>query len=596
MKRHNHIYRSAQTVLFGALAALASWPAIAADVTQTRLENADAEPQNWLMGFQNYGSHRFSRLNQINKNNVGNLKVAFFMPVNSSLVGRVAVDLQNYLLVDDGFAYYDDGAGMFYKLDIRSGNGGKTVWKADAAVPKDIASRSRGITMMGNTIFHNLRDGRVVAINRDTGEFIWDKKIAGVMEPARKTDIGLDRETFTAAAIAVGEGNHIIVANSGGDAGSRGWVASLNATTGVQEWRTYMVPAPGEPGADTWKDTNQAWKTGGAGMWTTGSYDAATKLTIWGTGQPQPMHDPEFRPGDNLYSNSAVALDVANGKMKWFFQYTPNESWDYDEQGVHMLYDAKINGQDRKVVGHFSRSGFYYQLDRTTGAFITADQYVDKVTWTKGIDPKTGKPLEYNPATPVQAYIPATRTLRGDMNDEPTCPHRLGGVRWQPTAFNPITRIAYSAGVDACFTFKVEPVTMAPGGGILREGPGGMFGIKDQQNFDLHGLIAAVDATTGKVVARLRQPYENVSGVLATSGGLVFSGTLDGAITAHDADTLAELWRFNTSVHIKAAPISYSVNGKQYIAIMAGGPAPGGVAHPELIYQQTSGGLFVFAL
>jgi len=581
-------------ILGGGLAALISWPAAAADVTHARLVNADAEPQNWLMGFQNYSSHRYSRLTQINKGNVANLKVAFTMPITSGMTGRTDVQLENYGLVDDGFMYLDDAAGVFYKIDVRRGTKGVTLWKTDAALPKDVRARSRGITMMGNAIYHNLADGRVVAINRDSGEFIWDKQVARISHPKAQTDVGTLMETFTAAPIAV-EGK-LIVANSGGDAGSRGWVSALNAADGNELWRFYVIPGPGEPGHDTWKDTNGAWKTGGGGMWTTGSYDVAQRTTIWGTGQPQPMHDPEFRPGDNLFSNSAIALDIDSGKLKWYFQYTANENWDYDEQGVHMLIDASVGGQARKLVAHYGRNGFYYQLDRTNGTFINANQYVDVVNWTKGIDPKTGKPLEYDPKLAVQTYIPETRTLRGDKNDLPACPHRLGGVRWQPQSYNPTTHIAYSAGVDGCFTFYLEPVTALPGGGINRAGKGGSTGIMGQKNYDMHGLIAAVDVTTGQVVARLRQPYFNLSGVLATAGGLVFSGTLDGAVTAHDDQTLAELWRFETGISIKAAPTSYAVGNKQYIAILVGGNAPDATVFPELKEMVPSAALYVFSL
>ena len=589
----------ATAILGGLVTASVSAPALAADVTQSRLENADAEPQNFLLGFQNYSSHRFSRLTQINKSNVANLKVAFTVPITTGLIGRTTIGLENYGLVDDGIMYLDDGGGQFYKVDLRSGNKGVILWKTDAALPKDIAAGSRGIAMRGNAIYHNLRDGRVVAINRDSGEFLWDKQIARVAHPKAQTDVGTMKENFTASALPV-EGK-ILVANSGGDSGSRGWIAAVDAATGNELWRTYVVPGPGEAGFDTWKDNNGAWKTGGAGMWTTGSYDVAQRATIWGTGQPQPMFDAEFRPGDNLFSNSVISFDIDTGKMKWYFQYTPNENWDYDEQGVHLLIDATFNGQARKLVSHFGRNGFFYQFDRTNGTFLGATQYVDKVNWTKGIDPKTGKPLEYDPKLALQTYIPETRFLRGENNkNTAACPDLNGGLRWQPVSYNPTKHIAYGAGTDGCFSLEIVPVRVLPGGGIDGAGPGGMFGrganAADTRRLDLHGLMSAVDVTTGQVVARLRQPYHNLAGVLATAGGLVFSGTVDGAVTAHDDDTLAELWRFNTGIMIKAAPFAYAVGNKQYIAVMVGGGAPGGVQYPELGTMIPSGALYVFSL
>ncbi len=184
--------------------------------------------------------------------------------------------------------------------------------------------------------------------------------------------------------------------------------------TGNELWRWYTVPKPGDPGSETWKDDHNAWKTGGGGIWQTGSYDAAQNLYIVGTGNPFPIYDPQFRPGDNLYTNSVVALDVATGKLKWHFQYTPNDSWDFDEAGVFMLYDQTIQGIDRKVVGHFARNGFFYSVDRTNGRFIKAEKYVNDLNWTKGIHPETGKPLDYNPKLDVQIYNPEARALRGD--------------------------------------------------------------------------------------------------------------------------------------------------------------------------------------
>ena len=180
----------------------------------------------------------------------------------------------------------------------------------------------------------------------------------------------------------------MIIQNGAGDAGTRGWVAALDVKTGNELWRWYVVPKPGDPGSETWKDDHNAWKTGGGGIWQTGSYDPATKLYIVGTGNPYPIYDPQFRPGDNLYTNSAIALNVETGKLAWHFQYTPNDSWDFDEVGVHMLYDTTIDGVKRKVVGHYGRNGFFYTLDRTNGKFIKSEKYVNDLNWTKGIDPE----------------------------------------------------------------------------------------------------------------------------------------------------------------------------------------------------------------
>ena len=591
-----------RVILGGAMATAIALPSLAANVSQARLENADSEPQNWLMGFQNYSSHRYSRLNQINRDNVGGLKVAYTIPLTSALVGRTSTNLQNYPLVDNGMMYVDDGAGLYYKIDVTSGIQGVNLWKADAALEKDIGARSRGIAMWANAIFHNLDDGRVISIDRDSGEFNWDLQIARVPGKPGSSDINIEKEGFTAAPIAAD--GKLLVGNSKGDAGTNGWLAALDIDTGEELWRTYVIPGPNDPGGETWSDNHNAWKTGGGGLWTTGSYDPDQNLTIWGVAQPVPMFDPEFRPGDNLYTNSAVGFNMDTGAIEWYFQYTPNESWDYDEQGVHMLIDADFGGVSRQMVTHFARNGYYYQLDRTNGDFLSAGQFVELITWTDGIDPKTGKPVEYDPNLQLQTYKPETRFLRGEVTtgaDTPfACPHLLGGVRWQPTAYNPTKKTAYSASTDGCFKLEVEPVvSLGPDGGIDL---GNRFGHKNAdwglvQHQDMHGLLAAADVTTGQVTAQHRGQFQNLSGVLATAGGLVFTGWADGAVTAHDDETLGELWRFHTGISIKAPPIAFAYGGKQYIAIIAGGPVPGlPFGHAELGEMGIGTTMYVFTL
>ena len=205
-------------------------------------------------------------------------------------------------------------------------------------------------------------------------------------------------------------------------------------------------------------------------MWQTGSYDPVNKLTIWGTGNPVPIYDPQSRPGDNLYTNSVVALDVNTGKLAWYYQYLPNDAWDYDEIGIQMLYDINVNGEPRKVVGHFGRNGFFYTLDRANGSFIKGGQYVNDLNWTKGLDPKTGKPIEYDPKLDVQIYVPEARALRGDPMKR-ACPTWHGGVAHQPTAYNPVKQIAYGVGAEGCFSQNgAEFKFRSPNGGLDAKG------------------------------------------------------------------------------------------------------------------------------
>ena len=307
-----------------------------------------------------YGSLRYSRLTQINRENVKNLRMVWAMALGGMQdVGQNGPENEINPLIDNGFMYTSDGWGTIYKIDARDPNRGKFVWVADPGVPHEgNTSRTRGIALWEDKVLANLPDGRVIAINRDTGEIIWDKKITA------KNEFGNQERFLTAPIVADGK---VLVQNGAGDGGTRGWVAALDVNTGNELWRWYTVPKPGDPGSETWKDDHNAWKTGGGGIWQTGSYDAAQNLYIFGTGNPFPIYDPQFRPGDNLYTNSVVALNVATGKMAWHFQYTPNDSWDYDEAGVFMLYDTTINGRARKVVGHYARNGFFYTVDRTNG-------------------------------------------------------------------------------------------------------------------------------------------------------------------------------------------------------------------------------------
>jgi alcohol dehydrogenase (cytochrome c) len=382
--------------------------------------------------------------------------------------------------------------------------------------------------------------------------------------------------------------NLIIVGNAAGDAGTRGWLQAVDFETGERVWRFYTVPGPGEFGHETWADeAGVAWMTGGASIWTSGSYDVEQRLFIQGTAQPVPMFDPEYRPGDNLFSNSAIALHIDTGELAWYFQYTPNESWDYDEQGIHMLVDSPFDGVDRQQVVHFGRNGYFYQLDRTSGEFITAAQYVEQITWTAGLDEKTGLPIEYDPNLDLQIYIPETRWVRGDYTgagDEikVACPQLPGGVRWQTPALNPDKFIAYVSGEDGCQLQARLPSITLPNGEIDEQGrnvPGGQIPGGAPSVTDYNGLLAAVDLSTGELIRREHQPYDGRAGVLATAGGLIFTSWGDGSIVAYNDETLDEVWRFYTGMGVEAPISSFEIDGKQYLAAFAGddqvGNAPG---------------------
>ena len=551
-------------------------------VNKDRLMNAQNEPQNWLLMNGDYAGLRYSRLTQINRENVKNLRMVWAMALGGMQdVGQNGPENELNPLIDNGFMYTSDGWGTIYKIDARNGSFGKFVWIADPGVQHEgNTTRTRGIALWEDKVLANLPDGRVIAVNRDTGEIVWDKKITA------KNEFGNQERFLTAPLVADGK---VLVQNGAGDGGTRGWVAALDVRDGKELWRWYTVPKPGDPGSESWKDDHNAWKTGGGGIWQTGQYDPQQNLYIVGTGNPFPIYDPQFRPGDNLYTNSVVALDVATGKLAWYFQYTPNDSWDYDETGAFILYDTMIDKRMRKVVGHFARNGFFYSIDRTNGRFIKAEKYVNDLNWTKGINPETGKPFEYNPKLDVQTYNPEARALRGDAKKR-TCPTWHGGVAHQPIAFNPIKNLAYGVGTEGCFTQNGAAVgVLSKDGGVDNKASQ-----PRQYSSDLYyGALTAFDAVNHKVVGKAVTDIEIRSGATATAGGLVFTALQDGWIVAYNDETLEELWRFNVGTPLKGAPVTYAIGPKQYLAVQAGGRHLHPVNWDKL---ENSSYLFVFAL
>ena len=581
-------YSSGRAVLACAVVAVTAAVTIEGQYTITvsrdRLINAQNEPQNWLLMNGDYGSQRYSKLTQINRTNVRDLRLVWALALGGIQdTGQNGPENEVNPLIDNGFMYTSDGWGTVYKIDARQHDRGEFVWITDPGVEHEgNTSRTRGIALWEDLVVANLPDGRVIAINRDNGEIVWDREIATVNEFG-------GREAFRAAPL-VADGT-VLIQNGSGDAGTRGWVAGLDVATGEERWRWYVVPAPGEPGSETWKDGHNAWKTGGGGIWQTGSYDAASNLYIFGTGNPYPIYDAEYRPGDNLYTDSVVAVDVATGERAWHFQYTPNDSWDYDEVGVHMLYDATIDGRLRNVVGHYARNGFFYSIDRTSGAFIKGAQYVNDLTWTAGLNPVTGRPLDYDPNLDVQIYNPEARALRADRDEmKRACPTWHGGIAHQPLAFNPIKNIAYGAGTEGCFSQTgATVVALSPDGGVDREASE-----RREYSSDLYyGSVTAFDAVEHRVIAKAVTDIEVRSGVIATAGGLVFTALQDGWVVAYNDETLQELWRFNVGTPLKGAPVTYAIGPRQYVAVQASGRHLHPVKYDNL---ESSSYLFVFAL
>jgi alcohol dehydrogenase (cytochrome c) len=529
-----------KTILTCALLAT-TCAATAAEVTFDRLRNP--EPQNWLMNHHDFGSQRFSTLATINKGNVKNLKLAFAVAIGGTSGNENLVATP---LVEDGFMYMTDAWGVVYKIDVRSGTRGTIVWKMDPGQEK--VERNRGVALWGNLVVSVTgQDGRVIATDKETGKIVWDKNLH-------------DQPDMTLNAAPLALKDAIIVGASGGDQGVRNWIVALDPRSGEVKWKTYSVPAPGEPGSETWKDKNNAWQTGGGAFYVTGSYDPDTNITYWGAGNPSPKYDSSYRPGDNLYTNSALAIDAATGKIRWYHQYTPNDTMDYDETGTHILIDTKVNGEDRKVLAHAGRNGFHYTFDRLNGQFLKATQYVDKLTWTKGVDPKTGKPADYDPSKDLQTYAgPIAKILTGAASS--VCPTVAGGSNFWAAAYSRKTSLLYIPELEGCATVTRDQTRHVRG-----KFDGGGY----HDDIRLTSGLVVLDPATSEIKQRKDMPYPNSSGVLATAGGIVVTALLDGTIMALDDQTLEELWSINVGTGIDAPPMTYAVDGKQYIAIATG--------------------------
>jgi alcohol dehydrogenase (cytochrome c) len=531
---------AAPSALVGALLASAV-PLHAADVTYERLLNP--EPHNWLMNHHDFAAQRYSKLDAINKSNIKSLKLKYAIAIGGTSPNEA---LEVTPLVEDGFMYVVDGWGAVYKIDVRSGTHGRTLWRMDPGMEK--YGRIRGVALWGNLVISTTgKDGRVIATDKETGKIVWDKNLHDQPEVE-----------LSSAPLALKD--DIIVGASGGDQGVRDWIVSLDPKTGNLKWKSFAVPAPGEPGSETWKDKNNAWQTGGGAFYVTGSYDPQTNLTYWGSGNPVPGYDAAYRPGDNLYTNSLLAIDAATGKFRWHFQYTPNDNKDYDETGTHILIDTKVNGEDRKIVSHAGRNGYNYVFDRLSGQFIKAVQHVGKVTWTKGIDPKTGRPVDYDPARDVQIYAEPA-----NVNDHKVtrnvCPDNAGGTNYWPASYSQKTKMVYIPELEGCADITPDHTAHVKG-----KFAGGSYVNPGR----ITSGIVMVDPATSEVKKRVDHPYPNFAGVLSTAGGIVVTALLDGTIVALDDQTLEELWKINVGSGFNAPPMTYAVDGKQYIAIASG--------------------------
>jgi alcohol dehydrogenase (cytochrome c) len=524
-------------------ATMMMWPATAAEVTYERL--LASAPQNWLMNHRTYDGQRFSPLDLINKDNVKSLHLAYAVALGGTAANE---NIEATPLVEDGFLYIVDSWGIVYKIDVRSGDAGRIVWHMDPKQEKPPIRSNRGVALSGNNVISVASwPARVIATDKETGKVVWETNMQD------QPDLELN-----AAPLAVRD--KVFSGSSGGDHGTRGWIAALDAATGKVAWKKFTVPAPGEPGSETWKDHNNAWQTGGGTMWTTGTYDPASNQIFWGTGNPVPMFDPTYRPGDNLFTNSVISWNPDTGKMNWYHQYTPGDGWDYDSISTHIIIDANLNGEMRRLLTQSNRNGHVYTMDSHNGQMLLAKPYT-VVNWTRGIDQKTGLPIEYVPNADRQMYAGvATATL--DHNNVKQCPALAGGNNFWPSSYSPRTKLLYIPSDSGCNQVKIDP-SLSNAAGVWK---GGVASPIERTEGDL----IAFDPLTGETKAKAHWPYAGHAGTVATAGGLVFSAFTDGTFAAFDDKTLELKWKINMGSGFTAPPISFAVNGKQYIAIATG--------------------------
>jgi alcohol dehydrogenase (cytochrome c) len=537
---------SRRALACGCLVAALSF-AVHAQVTSDRLLRASGEPHNWLTYSGDYAGQRHSRLTQVTPGNVRNLELKWILP------NQVFGAWQSTPLVVDGIMYVTQRPNDILAVDAKTG---RAFWQYRYANSADArvccGANNRGVAILGDTLYMGTLDAHLVAVDRITGRSLWDV-------PVGDPRLGY---SITMAPLVVRD--KVLVGSGGGEYGIRGFVAAFDARTGKELWRFHTIPGPGEKGRETWG--GDSWKTGGGSIWLTPTYDPALNLTYWGVGNPGPDWNPDQRPGDNLYTDSVVALDPDTGTLKWHFQFTPNDPYDYDSVQIGVLVDLEWRGTPTKAILWPNRNGFFYVLDRTNGRFLLGTPFV-KVNWASGLD-ANGRPIP----TP-------------QPEGQPTWPGIQGGTNWYSPSFSPRTRLLYiSAWEGYASIFRREHSQYVPGRNFLGGGgtpfaevpgaPGVRVGratpINTWTDAAGNGAVIAIDPLTGQKRWSFKHFDVTDSGILTTATDLLFTGGREGYFYALDARTGAELWKASLGGQIASGPITYAIDGKQYISVISG--------------------------
>ncbi len=527
--------RSGTILVVCGLVAAAEVPA---QVSFERLLNADQEPHNWLSYSGTLSNHRHSLLDQITTANVEDLKLEWVWQARS------LEKFEATPLVVDGILYTVQAPNDVVALDAATGRIFWTYAYEPSPDARTCCGRvNRGVAILGDTLFMGTIDAHMLAIDARNGRLIWKTRVAEAAE----------RYSITMVPLVVGD--KVMIGTAGGDMGIRGLVAAYDVKTGEEVWRFHTIPAPGEFGNDTW--LGDSWQTGGAAVWNAGAYDPQTNLVFFGTGNPAPDWDGRSRLGDNLYSNCVIALDADTGELKWYYQFTPHDELDYDATQVPVLADIDWRGEPRKVMLWANRNGLMYVLDRITGEFLFGKPYV-ALNWMDGFDER-GRPQR----VPGMVPTPEGTLIR---------PHVHGAINWAPPSFSPRTGLYYVAHWENSGIIVIRGQSPQPIGINRRQTTMGQVNLQPLFNNDeeAYGVVRAYDPDTLDPVWEFRMGDITWGGVLTTAGDVVFSGGKEGYFLALDARSGELLWRASLGGQVNSGPMSYAIDGRQYVAIAAG--------------------------
>jgi len=502
----------------------------ATTVTEQQLRDAQSDPGSWLTYGKNYSGWRYSGLAEINTATVSRLAPRWIYQTGQ------AGSPETTPLVFGARMFVTESSNHADVLDLLTG---KQIWHYHKASPQGLSmccgEQNRGFAALGGKLFKLNIEATLVALDARSGAVLWEKQIEDY------------KRGFTATGAPLVVKNKVVVGIAGAEFGTRGFIDAYDANTGDRIWRFYTVAAKGEPGGNTWD--GDAWQRGGGSSWITGTYDPDLNLIYWGTGNPGPGLDGDVRAGDNLYTCSLVAIDADTGKLKWYFQFTPHDTHDWDAVADPVLIDMMVNGRKVKTVVQADRNGFFYALDRTNGKLLRAAPYTE-MTWTTGLD-ADGRPK----------LVPG---LDPSEDGTKVCPGLGGGHNWSATAYSPQTQLVYFGSTNGCGLFYRNRQEFHQGQWYQASTEATV------PNEPSTGAVVAIDPATAETRWRFEMVTPTSSGMLTTAGGLVFTGDGQGYLVALDARTGKPLWHFQTGGSIKAPPITYTLNGKQQIAIAAG--------------------------